>query len=191
MSRLRKPSPALVVAIVALVASLGGVAIAAPTASDGTIRLCYSEAGLAADGTSAVELASPSHACANDTELPDTLVINQTGPRGQTGMAGPRGPQGLPGPAGPAGPATGGLNHHLTKQTLGKLGQVGKGANATEDKLSHARNQLLELIRQHGQIPPDVLARQQAHLEQVLAQLTRQMEQLNDVNRKVISKLGS
>ena len=47
---MRRPSPALVVAFLALVASLSGVALAAIPAKDGDVHACYSKA------TGAIEL---------------------------------------------------------------------------------------------------------------------------------------
>jgi hypothetical protein len=84
VSRIRRPSPALVVATAALVVALGGVTYAAIPSSDGTIHSCYDARGslhVVDDGTTC-----PS----NET----ALNFSQTGPQG---IQGPQGPAGAPG----------------------------------------------------------------------------------------------
>lgn len=84
LGRIRRPSPAMVVACIALTMALGGGSYAAttlPRKSDGPQRLKANPA------KSNVQAAGP------------------RGPRGFRGPAGPRGLRGLRGPAGPAGPA--------------------------------------------------------------------------------------
>jgi hypothetical protein len=87
--RLRKPTPAAVIAIVALVVALGGTAVAAShyiITSTGQIKpsvLRALRAGARTTGT--------------------TAIAGAQGSAGATGAQGPAGAQGLPGPVGPAG----------------------------------------------------------------------------------------
>jgi hypothetical protein len=87
--RLRKPTPAAVIAIVALVLALGGTAVAAShyiITSTSQIKpsvLRTLRAGAGVKGTNGIASAQ--------------------GPAGAAGAQGPAGAQGLPGPAGPAG----------------------------------------------------------------------------------------
>jgi hypothetical protein len=185
LSRIRKPSPAVLVAVVALVAALGGVAIANPLASDGKVRFCYRQASLddPGSGSSAVYVVNAGHPC--DGDYPDSLVMNQTGPRGlpgPLGPLGPRGPQGLPGVK----PLPG----RLTAQSLGDLKQVDKKNDKTDDKLKEAERRLQELMRRKGEVDPDRLAREQQRLLQMLLQVQQQVQAINDVNQSVIRKLA-
>lgn len=96
-------SPALVVAVLALILALGGAAVAAIPDSSGVIHGCYKTN----KGTLRVIDTDKGQTCSK-SETP--LSWNQTGPRGAQGPAGPAGPQGpqgatgAQGPAGPAGP---------------------------------------------------------------------------------------
>lgn len=74
MSKPKLPSPAMVVACVALFAALGGSA--------------YAAGGLVHEATGSATKAKPKP---------------KRGPRGKQGPAGPAGPQGVPGPKGPTG----------------------------------------------------------------------------------------
>jgi hypothetical protein len=97
-------SPALVVAIVALAISLGGVAYATIPDSSGTIHGCY----LDKIGTLRVIDQSSGQHC---TSLETPIQWNQTGP------AGPMGPQGTAGPQGPAG-ADGVSGYQIVSETV-------------------------------------------------------------------------
>jgi Collagen triple helix repeat (20 copies) len=87
-----RPSPALVVAVAALVIALGGVAYATIPDSSGVIHGCYGPLGV-------LRVIDPSTG-AHCTALETPIQWNQTGPQGP---AGPQGPVGATGPVGPAG----------------------------------------------------------------------------------------
>jgi hypothetical protein len=91
-----RPSPAMVVSLLALSVAVGGVAYAAIPASDGTIRGCYDPTSGSPHPLSVVD--DPSE-CKSPFVL---LPWNQTGPPGARGATGPAG---TPGPAGPPGGA--------------------------------------------------------------------------------------
>ncbi len=86
MSRLVKPSPALLVGVVALVAASGGSAVAGSLVTSARIK----------DGT--IQTRDLSRAAR-------AALKGRSGPRGLPGTAGPAGPAGAPGPAGAQGPA--------------------------------------------------------------------------------------
>jgi hypothetical protein len=89
-------SPALLVAIAALVVALGGAAYAAIPDS-GVIHGCYDSGGsLKVIDTSTVQTCPKGYT---------SLTWNQTGPQGGTGVSGPAGPKGDTGATGPQGPA--------------------------------------------------------------------------------------
>jgi hypothetical protein len=82
LRRMPRPSPALVVAVIALVVAAGGGAMAALPDSDGTIHGCVGARG-------ALRVIEPPTTCeAGETPLD----FNQTGPPGERGPAGPPGP---------------------------------------------------------------------------------------------------
>ena len=96
-----RPSPALLVAVVALCVSLGGVAWATIPDSSGVIHGCY----IPKVGVLRVidTGAKPAEKCVTSLgEVP--LNWNQTGPAGPAGATGPQGRQGDTGPQGPRGP---------------------------------------------------------------------------------------
>lgn len=81
MSRIRRPSPALVVATAALVVALGGVTYAAIPGPDGTIHSCI-------DGRGTMRVIDSDASC-NQGET--ALNFAQKGPQGPGGPAGPAG----------------------------------------------------------------------------------------------------
>jgi hypothetical protein len=83
LRRMPRPSPALVVAVIALVVAAGGGAMAALPDSDGTIHGCVGARG-------ALRVIEPPTTC-EAGEAP--LDFNQTGPPGERGPAGPAGPE--------------------------------------------------------------------------------------------------
>jgi hypothetical protein len=96
----RRPSPALVVACVALLVALGGTSVAAVNAlgpnSVGTLQL----------QNEAVTSAKVRNFSLRRTDFfPGTLLRGPKGPAGPAGSAGPAGAAGATGPAGAAGPA--------------------------------------------------------------------------------------
>src|ERR1043165_560838 len=90
----RRPSAAGVVAVLALVAALSGVAAAAIPGADGTISACYTKDALRVIDTDAGQK------CHNGETA---LRWNQRGPKGDTGPTGPKGDTGAPGPKGDTG----------------------------------------------------------------------------------------
>ena len=108
-----RPSPALVVAAVALMVTLGGVAVASIPGSGGKITTCYSPGSIVKGGATPLEVVDTAHGgCPAGTA---TLTFNETGPRGPKGTngtvigegpPGPAGPRGKTGPAGPRGPTS-------------------------------------------------------------------------------------
>ena len=87
-----RPSPALLVAIVALVVALGGVAYATIPDSGGVIRGCFDSGG-----NLKVIDTGKGQSCAKGFT---PLNWNQQGPKGDTGAQGPAGPAGANGVSG-------------------------------------------------------------------------------------------
>jgi hypothetical protein len=87
VSRIRRPSPALVVATAALVVALGGVTYAAIPSSDGTIHSCY-------DARGSLHVIDEGTSCPSGNTA---LNFSQTGPQGPRGADGAQGPAGAPG----------------------------------------------------------------------------------------------
>jgi hypothetical protein len=101
MNKLRfsRPSPAMVVALTALVVALGGGAYAATSfiGSSGQIHGCVSKTGV-------LTILKPGKHCGKGETA---ISWNQKGPRGAQGASGgqgPKGDQGAPGGTGPTGP---------------------------------------------------------------------------------------
>ena len=117
----RRPSPAMVVAAIALFVALSGAsyaAVALPRDSVGTAQLksnAVTSAKVKDRSLRAVDFALG--------ELP----AGQQGPEGQQGQQGPQGPQGQQGPAGPQGPA-GATGATGPKGATGPQGPAGAGA---------------------------------------------------------------
>lgn len=88
---MKRVTPRFLVAVVAVVATAGGTALAAFPNDDGTIAVC-----VAVDGT-AIPKADSAQSC-------DTATWNDPGPAGPRGPQGPAGAAGGPGPRGPQGP---------------------------------------------------------------------------------------
>jgi hypothetical protein len=82
MRRLRKPSPALAVALLALAAAVGGFAVAAVPDSKGRIAACYVKK------SGKVRLLVKGSQCAKGEKL---IRWNQTGPPGAPGQPGGKG----------------------------------------------------------------------------------------------------
>lgn len=106
--RLPRPSPALVVACVALAVAVGGTSYAVtalPLASVGTAELKNGSvtSSKIRDGSLRAEDFAPDELPVGETGLPG--ADGATGPTGATGPQGPPGPRGEQGPAGPPGPA--------------------------------------------------------------------------------------
>jgi hypothetical protein len=110
--RPRRPSPALVVAGVALLLSLGGSAYAAVTLPAGSVGTRQLRSGAVtseklADGTVTANKVKPNSLLSQDF-APGQLPAGPQGPqgpRGPAGATGPQGPAGATGSQGPAGPS--------------------------------------------------------------------------------------
>ena len=98
-SHLRLPSPAMVIALLALVMATAGVAVASVPDEQGVIHACIvpNSQYLRVIHTEA----TPPQTCRRN-ETP--LTWGQEGPRGPEGTRGNEGATGEPGPAGPEGP---------------------------------------------------------------------------------------
>jgi hypothetical protein len=91
-----RPSPALAVAVIAMVFALGGVGWAAIPDSSGVIQGCYQK-----DHGQLRVIDTQEHQSCKHSEVP--LSWSQTGPQGATGPQGPKGDTGATGPQGPKG----------------------------------------------------------------------------------------
>jgi len=116
---LRRPSPAMVVAILALLVALGGAAEASIPDGTGVIHGCY-----LTNGGALSVIDSPSATCGAGQTALAWSQRGQTGPSGPAGATGasgagargPRGPAGVRGAAGPRG-ATGPSDAYSTGET--------------------------------------------------------------------------
>jgi hypothetical protein len=97
MRRLRKPSPVLVVSLIALVAAVGGLAIAAVPDSRGRIAACYAKT------SGKLRLLVKGSKCARGERM---IRWNQRGPAGAAGAPGQPGAPGEPGQPGTGTPGT-------------------------------------------------------------------------------------
>jgi hypothetical protein len=95
----KAPSPAMVVALLALVAAVGGgaFAVAAIPAADGSIKACYKKSG---KQKGSLRVIDSNGRCARTEK---TLTWRQNGSPGTAGPAGPAGAGGADGQAGPKG----------------------------------------------------------------------------------------
>lgn len=105
-SRLKRPSPGVLLGAIALVVALGGVSVAAIPGSSGKISGCYHEKY---GGLRVID----AEAGAKCTQHERPIGWNEQGPKGDAGPAGPAGADGkdgnpgdpgAPGAQGPAGP---------------------------------------------------------------------------------------
>jgi Collagen triple helix repeat (20 copies) len=123
-------SPALAVAVAALVLALGGVAWATIPDSGGVIHGCYSKA---IGRLRVIDPSTPAHC----TALESSIQWNQTGPQGPQGLkgdTGAQGPQGLKGDTGATGPQ--GLKGDTGAQgpqgLTGPAGPAGSGVTVSD-----------------------------------------------------------
>ncbi|HEY7276009.1 MAG TPA: hypothetical protein VH594_08590 [Trebonia sp.] len=116
-----RPSPAMIVAVVAVVLGLGGVAWASIPDSSGVIHGCYQKE----HGQLRVIDTDKQHQSCNHSEI--AVSWSQTGPQGATGPQGPAGPTGPQGPKGDTGAtgATGPAGPQGPKGDTGATGQQG------------------------------------------------------------------
>src|SRR5438067_10348326 len=83
---IRRPSPAMIVAMLALVVAVGGVAFASIPDPSGVIRGCYDTSRGTLRGTDTATNTPPS--C---TSTETAISWNQAGPQGTQGPQGPQG----------------------------------------------------------------------------------------------------
>lgn len=111
----RRPTPAGVIATIALGVALGGVATAAIPDAQGVVTMCLDRAG----GVRVVDTARD--ACKLNER---TVAVNQKGIQGEVGPQGPAGPRGETGPRGPQG-ETGATGPQGAKGETGPRGEIG------------------------------------------------------------------
>lgn len=110
-------SPAMVVAVVAVVLALGGVSWASIPDSSGVVHSCYKKE----NGQLRVINTDQGQTCRHSETA---LNWSQTGPQGPAGPQGATGPQGPAGPQGPTG-ATGATGPQGPKGDTGATGATG------------------------------------------------------------------
>ncbi|HYB23221.1 MAG TPA: hypothetical protein VED41_05455, partial [Solirubrobacteraceae bacterium] len=121
--RSRRPSPALVLSTVALLAALGGVGWAAIPGPEGIIHGCYNKRSGA---LRVIDIATHAKCARKEAEL----NWEEIGPPGPRGGGGPRGQTGATGPQGTAG-TPGGLSNAYTASQAGPLKlEIGTDADA-------------------------------------------------------------
>jgi len=107
----RRPSPAMIIACIALLVSLGGTSVAAVgqlgKGSVGTLQLKDAAVTNVKLRNSAVNSAKVANRSLLRVDFaPGQLPAGPTGPQGPAGQTGPAGPAGAAGPAGVIGPIT-------------------------------------------------------------------------------------
>lgn len=120
--RLRRPSPAVVVAFVAVALAIGGFAFAAIPDRNGVIHACYKKK------KGALRVVSSSRKCSRRERA---LAWNRRGRPGLRGRTGARGRTGRTGRAGATGPAGGALAY---AQVNGSATTGGDTVNAAKSK---------------------------------------------------------
>jgi hypothetical protein len=143
----RRPSPALVVSITALVVAMSGVAVAAnPFASDGTLIACYNPENFESGGSSIMVVKDASDCDNNDYGA--SFRLNAQGPQGVPGPQGPQGAngangaQGAQGPAGQVVPAPAKLTAVEATKLTQQVGAAGSKLESQLEKLDKAKDQL-------------------------------------------------
>jgi hypothetical protein len=170
----------MAVAIVALVAALGGVAVASPIGGDGKVYLCYSQEGVDVGDGNQVVAVNAGSAC--PAEYPQALLLNQTGP---TGVPGPSGPTGAPGPQGPGGQK---LPQPISQDLIDDLKKADKLADKNIDRLKGLKDKL-KLLEDSKDRQEQMLALRQRQMIEALMQITNAITQIGDANRKVVQRL--
>ena len=183
---MRRPSPSMAVAVVALVAALGGVAIASPIGGDGKVYLCYSQIAIdnpAASEGDYVVATNAGTPCSGD--YPDQLAFNQAGPEGKTG---PTGPTGVSGPQGADG-GTKVLPKDVVKDVLDEMKKADKLADKQRDRLTDLQRQI-ERAKEDAQRQQEyMLWRKQQQLIESITQITNAITAMADANRRVIRSI--
>jgi hypothetical protein len=132
MSRIHRPSPAVVIAFTAVVLAIGGFAFAAAIPDrNGVIHACYKKK------KGALRVVRAGKHCSR-RERP--LAWNQrgrTGPRGRTGSRGRTGRTGSRGPTGPAGSAVAYAQVNGGAATGGDTVNSAKAKNVSDSQVTH------------------------------------------------------
>lgn len=178
MSRSSRPSPALVVAFIALFVAIGGIAIASPIGSDGRVHLCFNQFNVN-DAASATgdEVVATNAGTACPSDKPDELVFNQSGPQG---------PQGTQGTAG----GFKAIDPVAVGQALGGIAKIDTQTDRYQQKLKDATADLRALESRKGEVDPDALAAAQRRLIATLLQINKTLAKLNENNKGVINALA-
>lgn len=147
--KFRLPSPALVVAVAALVFALAGAAWAAIPDSSGVFHGCVS------NRTGVLRVIDSSNTgfaghCFTRHHAETAITWNQTGPQGPAGVQGLAGPQGKTGPQGPPGQGLTGVgqNTQQARPASGArctLGQIILSASVVGTNGIPANGQLLQI----------------------------------------------
>ena len=95
-----RPSPAMAVALAALVVAIGGVAFATIPGSDGRLQACYQR------GNGNLRLVDSAGDCRSSESAVSWNQAGVTGPTGPRGVTGPKGDAGSTGEQGPPGAGT-------------------------------------------------------------------------------------
>jgi hypothetical protein len=177
---MRRPSPSMAVAVTALVAALGGVAVASPIGGDGKVHLCYSQEGVDVNDGNQVVAVNAGSPC--PSEYPQSLVLNRTGP------AGVPGPTGIPGPQGPVG-APKPLPKPVSKEAIDELKKSDKLADKNRDKLRDLADKLKQMNGKNVDAETLRLMQQQRRMAEIMRQIADAMSQMAAANRKVIQNI--
>ncbi|HWT93508.1 MAG TPA: hypothetical protein VN238_10960 [Solirubrobacteraceae bacterium] len=181
---LRRPSPALVVSIIALVVATSGVAVAAnPFGSDGVIHACYNADQLA-DGGSTIIVVESAADCGT-SDYADHFTFNAQGQPGAPGASGPQGPAGAAGAPGPAGQTV----QAAPKVAAAEAAKLVQQLKQTETKVGKGAEQLDKLKEKLGNAKTP--AQMQQQLEAMLKAVQQMLAALMNGQQTQQNALGS
>jgi hypothetical protein len=183
---LRRPTPAMAVACTALVAALGGVAVASPLGGDGRIHLCFSQIAIDNPAPSEgdyVVATNAGTACPGD--YPDELVFNQTGPRGA------QGPQGSGGATGPAGAVIrqAALDAALADRLVEKFDKAEDRTKLSDRELDRIRAKLNAIERAKAAARNDALVRQIQAVREQVSGVAAQVNSVSAANKRLVEEM--
>ena len=178
---MRRPSPAVAVSCHALVAALGGVAIASPVGGDGKVHLCYSQAALdgAPSGENPLQVVNADDECPGT--YPDRLVLNQAGPQGAAGA---------PGKAGPAGGVKP-LDPQKIQDVFDTLAGINRTADEQKQKILNERKRISKLQKAFGGSKARKLAKTQKRVTNQMNVLYNVMKRLQQTQLDIVQAIGS
>ena len=147
--KFRLPSPAIVVALAALVFALAGAAWAAIPDSSGVFHGCVSNRTGVLRVIDSSKTGLAGH-CFTHHQAETAITWNQTGPQGPAGVQGPAGPAGQTGPHGPPGQGLTGVGQNTQKAETASgapctLGQIILSASRLGTNGIPANGQLLAI----------------------------------------------